>query len=169
MHLPFKSVCNKEHKGVISNITSSSNSFQSNSPQVILSKAIILQDECFGKNNSSLLDFTCNYRRTSGILSPALGGWLWCASTLPYYLGPSRPTPFINQYLYTVKTAPLESSMCPNEWSLLSLKIRSRFSSSQVLARMSIDLTLATSSDLILQTCLIMALAAIEGLVDRHV
>ena len=39
----------------------------------------------------------------------------------------------------------------------------------QVLARMSIDLSLATSSDLILQTCLIMALAAIEGFVDIHI
>ena len=32
MHLSFKSVCNKEHKGVISNMTSSSNSSQSTRP-----------------------------------------------------------------------------------------------------------------------------------------
>ena len=50
MSLSFKSVCNKEHKGVICNMTSSSNSFQS-----------------FGKNYLSFLDFTRNYVRTSGI------------------------------------------------------------------------------------------------------
>ena len=55
MHLSFKSTCNKEHKGVICNMTSSSNSSQ---------------DECFGKNYSSFLDFTCNYERTSGIFVP---------------------------------------------------------------------------------------------------
>ena len=32
MHLSFKSVCNKEHKGVICNMTSSSSSFQSTRP-----------------------------------------------------------------------------------------------------------------------------------------
>ena len=47
MHLSFKSICNTEHKGVIR-----------------------LQDECFAKNYSSCLDFTRNYERTSGILSP---------------------------------------------------------------------------------------------------
>ena len=46
MHLSFKSVCNKEHKGVIW------------LPRVILPKALVLQDECFGKNYSSYLDFT---------------------------------------------------------------------------------------------------------------
>ena len=57
VHLSFKSVCNKEHKGIICNLTSSSNS----------SKALVLQDECFGKNYLSFLDFTRNYERTSGI------------------------------------------------------------------------------------------------------
>ena len=33
MHLSFKSVCNKEHKGVIFNMTSSSSSSQSNRPK----------------------------------------------------------------------------------------------------------------------------------------
>ena len=56
MHLYFKSVCNKEHKGVVSNMTPSSNSSQ--------------KDECFGKNYSSLLDFTRNYERTSGLFVP---------------------------------------------------------------------------------------------------
>ena len=32
MHLSFKTVCNKEHKGVICNMTSSSNSSQSTRP-----------------------------------------------------------------------------------------------------------------------------------------
>ena len=49
MHLSFKNVCNKEHKGVICNTTSLS---------------YFSQDECFGKNYSSFLDFTRNYRRT---------------------------------------------------------------------------------------------------------
>ena len=45
-NLSFKSVCNKEPK------------------------ALVLQDECFGKNYSSFLDFTRNYKRTSGIFVP---------------------------------------------------------------------------------------------------
>ena len=60
MHLSFKSVCNKENKGLICYMTSSSNSFQS----------IVLQDECFGKNYLSFLDFTRNYERASGIFVP---------------------------------------------------------------------------------------------------
>ena len=38
--------------------------------QVILTKALILQDECFGKNFLSFLDFTRNYKRKSGIFVP---------------------------------------------------------------------------------------------------
>ena len=58
MHFSFKSVCNKEHKGVICKMRSSSY-------RVILSKALVLQDECFGKNYSSFMDFTRNYEWTS--------------------------------------------------------------------------------------------------------
>ena len=61
MHLSFRILCNKEHRGVISNIPSSSNSYQS---------TCLLQDECLGKNYSSFIDFTCNYERTSGIFVP---------------------------------------------------------------------------------------------------
>ena len=39
-------------------------------PRVILPKALILQDECIGKNYSSHLDFTRNYGRKSGIFVP---------------------------------------------------------------------------------------------------
>ena len=39
-------------------------------PRVILPKALVLQDECFGKNYSSFLDFTCNYVPMSGIFVP---------------------------------------------------------------------------------------------------
>ena len=56
-----ESVCNKEHKGVIW------------LPWVILTKAPILQNKFFGKNYSSFLDFTRNYKITSGrveFLSP---------------------------------------------------------------------------------------------------
>ena len=59
---------------------------------------------------------------------------------------------------HAVLIAPLERSTCPNQRSLLSLKMRSRFSSSSF-ASNSLDLTLATSSGLILQICLIMALS----------
>ena len=62
MHLSFKSLCNKEHKGVIYNMTSSSYSFQSTR----------LSGWVLGKNHLSFLDFTCNYERTSGIFLPCL-------------------------------------------------------------------------------------------------
>ena len=44
MHLSFKSVCNKEHKGVICNMTSLSNSFQSTCPtgRVLLEELLVL-------------------------------------------------------------------------------------------------------------------------------
>ena len=51
MHLSFKSICNKEHKGVICNMTSSSNSSQSTRPT----------GRVLGKNYSSFLDFTRNF------------------------------------------------------------------------------------------------------------
>ena len=59
---------------------------------------------------------------------------------------------------HAVLIAPLERSTCPNKRSLLSLKMRSRSSSSSF-ASNSLDLTVATSSGLILQICLIMALS----------
>ena len=44
MHLSFKSVCNKEYKGVICNMTSSSNSFKSTRPvrQVLWKEVLVL-------------------------------------------------------------------------------------------------------------------------------
>ena len=39
-------------------------------PGVILPKALILQDEYFGKNYSSFLDFTRKFEQTSGIFVP---------------------------------------------------------------------------------------------------
>ena len=33
--------------------------------------ALILQNECFGKNYLSFLDYTCNYKRTSEIFVPS--------------------------------------------------------------------------------------------------
>ena len=47
------------------------------SPWVILPKAIVLQDECVGKNYLSFLDFTCNYERMSGI-------FVTCSSSLMF-------------------------------------------------------------------------------------
>ena len=64
MDLSFKSVCNKENKRVICNMTSSSSSFQSTH------SVGLVQDECFGKNYSSFLDFTRNYEQMSGIFVP---------------------------------------------------------------------------------------------------
>ena len=59
---------------------------------------------------------------------------------------------------HVVLIAPLERSTCPNQRSLFSLKMRSRSSSSSF-ASNSLDLTVATSSGLILQICQIMALS----------
>ena len=56
-NLSFKSVCNKGHKGVIFNMTSSSKSSQSTHPTGCV----------LGKNYMSFLDFTRNYEQTSGI------------------------------------------------------------------------------------------------------
>ena len=39
-------------------------------PRVTLPKVLVLQDECFGKNYSSFIDFTHNYKRKSGIFVP---------------------------------------------------------------------------------------------------
>ena len=74
MHLSFKSVCNKEHQGVIW------------LPCVILPKALILQDECLGRNYSFYLDFTCNYEQTSGILSPGQALGSGCALFISWSL-----------------------------------------------------------------------------------
>ena len=57
---------------------------------------------------------------------------------------------------HAVLIAPLERATCPNQRSLLYLKMRSRSSSSSF-ASNSLDLNVATSSGLILQICLIMA------------
>ena len=57
MHLSLKSICNKEIKGVICIMTSSSNSSQSTCPT----------GRVLGKNYLSCLDFTHNYKQTSGI------------------------------------------------------------------------------------------------------
>ena len=55
-------------------MTSSSYSSRSTRPagRVLWEELLVLQDECFGKNYSSFLDFTCNYERTSGIFVPWL-------------------------------------------------------------------------------------------------
>ena len=57
---------------------------------------------------------------------------------------------------HAVLIAPLERSTCPNQRSLLSLTMGSRSSS---FASNLLGLTVATSSSLILQICLIMALS----------
>ena len=45
-------------------------------PRVILPKAFVLQDECFGMNYLSFLDFTRTYERKSGNFVPLLHDWL---------------------------------------------------------------------------------------------
>ena len=62
MYLSFKSICNKEHKGVICIMTSLSNSAQSTHPV----------GRVLGKNYPSFLDFTGNYKQPVEFLSPAL-------------------------------------------------------------------------------------------------
>ena len=51
MHMSFKSVCNKEYKGVICNMTSSNNSSQSARPT----------GQVLGKNYSSNLDLRAEF------------------------------------------------------------------------------------------------------------
>ena len=69
--------------------------------------------------------------------------------------GPRLPSICIS---HAVLITLLERSTCPNKRSLLSLKMRSRSSSSSLASNL-LDLTVATSSGLILQICLIMALS----------
>ena len=57
MHMSFKSVCNKELKGVICNTTSLNNSSQSTCPV----------GRVLGEELLVFLDFTRNYEQTSGI------------------------------------------------------------------------------------------------------
>ena len=73
---------------------------------------------------------------------------------------PNPPSPAINLYITCCSdyTTTLERSTCPNQLSLLSLKMRSRSSSSRF-ASSSLYLTVAISSGLMLQICLIMGLS----------
>ena len=76
--------------------------------------------------------------------------------SLPAPPPPPKPPICIS---HAVLTAPLERSTCPNKLSLLSLKMRLRSSSSSFTSS-SLDLTVATSSGLVLQILwLIMALS----------
>ena len=80
------------------------------------------------------------------------------AVSLRQFLG--LPAPRLSSICisHAVLIAPLERSTCPNQRSLLSLKMRLRSSSSSF-ASNSLDLTVATSSGLILLICLIIALS----------
>ena len=69
--------------------------------------------------------------------------------------GPHLPTTCIS---HAVLTAPLECSTCQNQRSLLSLKMMLRSSSSNFASSL-LDLTVTTSSGLILQICLIMVMS----------
>ena len=105
-------------------------------------------------------------------LTPDLQGLLSCGSTVVsfhsqqsfsvsfFHVSLGLPAPHLPSICisHAVLTAPLERSTCPNQRSLLSLKMRTRSSSSSF-ASYSLDLTVATSSGLILQICLIMALS----------
>ena len=63
-------------------------------PRVILRKALVLQDKCFGKNYSSFLDFTHNYEQTSEIFVHWLSYHLSLRSLFCQYL-----SPFFHRYL----------------------------------------------------------------------
>ena len=73
MHLSFKGVCNKEHMGVICNMTSLSNSSKSTRPI----------GRVLGKNYSSFLDFALKLQEDE---------WNFC----PLYLIPTYPRAFMN-------------------------------------------------------------------------
>ena len=75
-------------------------------------------------------------------------------------LGLPAPTPLLPICIsHAVLIAPLERPTYPNQRSLLSLKMGSK-SLSPSFASNSLDLTVATSSALILQICLITTLSA---------
>ena len=77
-----------------------------------------------------------------------------------FHVGLGLPAPSLPSICisHAVLIAPLERSTFPNQRSLLSLKMRLRSSSSSFASNL-LDLTVATSSGLILQICLIMALS----------
>ena len=77
-----------------------------------------------------------------------------------FHVSLGLPAPFLPSICisHAVLIAPLECSTCPNQQSLLSLKMWLRSLSSSF-ASNSLDLTVATSSGLILQICLIIALS----------
>ena len=85
MHLSFKNICNQEHKGVVCNMSASSNSSQSTRPtgQVLWEELLVLQDEGFGRELLVLQDecFGKNYLsyRTSalGKITCPTGRVLW--------------------------------------------------------------------------------------------
>ena len=77
---------------------------------------------------------------------------------LPCHLGPPRPKLSINCISEAVFTAPLEHSTCPYHRSLLSFRMRSRFSMPSC-ASSSLDLVVTMSCGLTLQSCLIIALS----------
>ena len=66
------------------------------------------------------------------------------------------PPPAINLKSHAVHTAPLKRPKCPNQRGLLSHKMRLGSSS---FVSSSLELTVATSSGLLLHICLIMALS----------
>ena len=66
MHMSFKSVCNKEQKTVICNMSSMSSSQSTRPIGRVLGRVL-------WKNYSSFLDFTRNYEWTSGIFVPWTG------------------------------------------------------------------------------------------------
>ena len=86
---------------------------------------------------------------------------LWQSLSVSFFhVSLSLPSPCLPSICisHAVLIVPLKRSTCPNQRSLLSLKMRSKSSSSSF-ASNSLDLTVATSSGLILQICLIMALS----------
>ena len=76
-HLCFESVCNKEHKGVICNMTSSSNSSQSTR----------LTGRVLGKNYSSFLDLSPEYQNcwTAGPYCMSIACHIWYFSYYKSY------------------------------------------------------------------------------------
>ena len=90
----------------------------------------------------------------------SLHSWQSLCVTSFFHVNLGLPAPRLPSICisHAVLIAPLECSTCPNQQSLLSLKMRSRSSSSSF-ASNSFYLTVAMSSGLILQICLIMALS----------
>ena len=109
--------------------------------------------------------------RSSGVSVMRVDSWelplsaIPLCQLLPSHLGPPRPMLSNNCMSKDVLTALLERYMCPYQWSLLSIRMRSRSSMPSPVSS-SVDLKLAVSYGFILQIsdhCSVISLQTLEA------